>query len=468
MNRIPVLPSRLAIPETPPRLFLADHIKGLYDQMRNMDAVVICAPAGYGKTTFLSSFMEANRTEKVRVCWYSLDQEDQKSVVFLDYLIEALFPHDNELWKETHRVLEECGFDRSNIQYMVSVLCQEMWAYYHTDPAISIYIVFEDFHHVSNTPEIAQVVRYLFSNLPPNCSLFITSRYETKLFTEKLKLDRKILEISAEDLSFSTDDIYTFFSDRLDIIHDNTLIEKISQCTEGWIAGIVILYNAYKGSKANDLLKWIDDFGQQASIFNYFSSEILPNMDTNLLDFLVKASFLREFTIVDAETILDRHDVAQLLKQCESMGLFIQKTNTGETSTYRFHALFREVLLSMRPAYISATELESYNLKAANYFLGKKTYSKAIEHLLKCDDVVLINDVLLKESINMDVFEDMDKLHLLFDLLPESIISNNMILLFVKGLTYMHSNYEESSRALRLAFEKSKEEDDFLRLLQHQ
>lgn len=462
MKQKPELQNRLSIPATPLNFHLSARIKNLHQQMQNRRAVLVAAPAGYGKTTLLSTFAAAQNKNTTRVAWYSLEQRDQQADLFFAYLTESLLPSGDNAREETRRILDCCVLDRLNIYRFFSALCKEIWLHYHKHPSVSLYIVLDDYHHIAHIPSVQQVIIYLLHNLPPNCSIYLSSRYEINVFSEKQKLNNGIIEIGAEELRLSANEIYPLYSDISDIKTDSELIERTTEYTEGWAAGIMIMRKALKGSNADYFLKGIESAAGNSSIYNYFSSEVVATIDSNLLSFLLKLSLLREFSAADAQIFLELPDNAvQVLESCIARGLFMQKNCTDDT-IYRFHTLFREVLSRMLPDYFSCEEIKELQLKAANYYLSKKAYRKGIEQLLNCQDPILINEILLEERINMDVFEDIRQLQILFDQLPEDIVANNMVLLFVKGLTNMHIDYEEACRILAMAFEKSRLDGNYL------
>jgi LuxR family maltose regulon positive regulatory protein len=49
--------------------------------------ILISAPAGYGKTTLISSWLQGN---SIAATWLSLDESDNDPIRFLQYLIKAL------------------------------------------------------------------------------------------------------------------------------------------------------------------------------------------------------------------------------------------------------------------------------------------------------------------------------------------------------------------------------------------
>src|SRR5215212_8551402 len=102
---LPLLRTKLYIPPGRPNLVRRAH---LLDRLRNRRArplTLVCAPAGFGKTTLVSAWLNALRAERPdeptlgtppatsanpQVAWLALDDDDNDPLRFLTYLIAAL------------------------------------------------------------------------------------------------------------------------------------------------------------------------------------------------------------------------------------------------------------------------------------------------------------------------------------------------------------------------------------------
>lgn len=73
MNTVPILKSKLIMPELPANFFLTERLKKLHDAMDSSRLVSVCAPAGYGKTTLAVSYLNTRIGLSPRICWYRLD-----------------------------------------------------------------------------------------------------------------------------------------------------------------------------------------------------------------------------------------------------------------------------------------------------------------------------------------------------------------------------------------------------------
>ncbi|MBU2613929.1 AAA family ATPase, partial [Patescibacteria group bacterium] len=64
-----------------------NHLLEILDQGRQLPLTLVCAPAGYGKSTLLSNWLE---TCDAPNCWLSLDEADNDLRQFLSYLVAAV------------------------------------------------------------------------------------------------------------------------------------------------------------------------------------------------------------------------------------------------------------------------------------------------------------------------------------------------------------------------------------------
>lgn len=462
MKGIPVVKSKLIMPQKSHFFVLTDRIRRLCLKMHNQNVVMITAPAGYGKTTLMVAALRLyaqesgvgsrdsgknTNSQDCRICWYRLEQEDRDLVVFYAHFLRALFPKEEKVWNDLWESIANYGDIHTQYQYLNAIICRELWAFHKN---IRTYIILDDFQQVKESREITESMQYLVNNLPANCSLFIGTRCETGILTVKQRLEKNILEIGPAELRFSEAELSTLLKESYKVKTNKALIQKIISHTEGWAAGIIILCQALNKDNAYDLDSILDKPEGKDLLFKYFAYEVLRINNPELILFLVKATILREFTAAEAGKILDIENVQQLLTQCEKRGLFIQKI-IGEVTTYRFHGLFREVLLQVQPDYLSGKEIEYFHLKTAQFYIENKNFTKAIEHFIACNNVKLAVELITRESVNLIALEAFEQLRLWFKLLPDEVVNNNAILLLIKSYTYQRGEKEIvilSNRAL--------------------
>ena len=446
MQGIPIIRSKLIMPQPPKVIMASERLRRLSAAMRAMRAVIITAPAGYGKTTLLVKTLNECRSGDGRVCWYRLDQEDEDLAVFYTHLVETLFPEAGQAGEEVRSDLAGCDDIFARYQHLNALICQELWDRYARCPDAKTFIVFDDFQHILDSHEITDTVRFFSDNLPDNCTIIVSSRWETGLFVGKRMLSGGTLEISRDDLRFSEEELSAFIEEECGFIPNTGLLQKIMLHTEGWAAGIILVCQMLRLNGADQTGSFLDESGEKEPFFLYIAAEALKTIDDKLLFFLAKAAILQEFTATEARVICEERDAANLLKLCERKGLFIQKI-AGPETTYCFHSLFRESLQQIQPLYLSPEQVQGYHLKAADYYLEHRSFDRALEHFILCGSVDRAVSLVTKESARLIALESLDQLRMWFRILPEAVVSGNGHLLFFKSYIFQH---RDNGGALRL------------------
>jgi ATP/maltotriose-dependent transcriptional regulator MalT/DNA-binding SARP family transcriptional activator len=436
-----------------------ERLRRLSAAMQARSAVIITAPAGYGKTTLLVNALNGCRSGGCRVCWYRLDDEDGDLAVFYAHLVEALFPEVEQAGDEVRSDLAGCSDIFARHQYLNALICQELWDWHARCPHAKTFIVFDDFQHVQDTPEITDAVRFLSDNLPDNCTIIVSSRWETGLLAGKRMLSRGTLEISRSDLCFSEDELAAFIEEECKIMPDSGLVRKILLRTEGWVAGIILVCQMLSLNGADRAGDFLDRSGEKEPFFEYIVAEVLKTVDDRLLHFLVKAAILHEFTASEAGAICEEDGAADLLRQCERKGLFIQNIS-GPKTTYCFHSLFREFLQQIQPRYLSPEEVRHCHLKAAAYYIEDHNFSRAVEHFIACGSNDQAVALIMRESARLIAFEAADQFRLWFRQLPGEVISGSGHLLFIESFIHYQRDLDHSLNLLKQALTLFQQTDD--------
>ena len=461
MKGISILKSKLTMPQFPDSIVISERINKLIKAIHKKNAVIITAPSGYGKTTLMIASLNLLKEKNCNICWYRMEHDDRNLAVFYAYLFEALFPNDDPQWEETRRTLDNFADHQSQYRYLNAIICQELWAYCNKHPDTKTFIAFEDFQHAHVSQEISESLAYLICNLPDNCTVLLSSRENVDILTEKQKLEKNILEINQNSLCFLDKEITTLLTKTYQINANEKLIQQILNCTEGWIAGIIMICRILSDSVAVEEDCLLAKPWQKTKLFNYITSEVLKTVDADMLQFLIKTATLHDFMIEEAEQIFEIANVAHLVSQCEKKGMFIQKIIRNNI-TYRFHGLFRDALLQLQHEYMTVQDIKNLNLKVAAYYLEHRVFGRAIEHFILCDDLNSAVELITRESVSLMTFESIEQLRLWLNPLPEEVIEQNPNLLYIKSFTYQQAKGNQMIPLMEKALVKFKEIGDLI------
>jgi len=84
-----LLRTKLAIPPARAELISRPRLSEKFNTGLSQSLSLICAPAGFGKTTLLSDWLSSETGQTFPLAWVSLDEDDNDPGRFLSYLLCA-------------------------------------------------------------------------------------------------------------------------------------------------------------------------------------------------------------------------------------------------------------------------------------------------------------------------------------------------------------------------------------------
>ena len=85
-----LLATKLMVPSPPHVLIARPRLSALLNEGLQRKLTLLSAPAGFGKTTLLSTWVRSRPEQDAPVAWVSLDESDNDPVRFWSYLLTAL------------------------------------------------------------------------------------------------------------------------------------------------------------------------------------------------------------------------------------------------------------------------------------------------------------------------------------------------------------------------------------------
>ncbi len=341
--------------------------------------MLVSAPAGYGKSTLLSSWLSQVEFPAV---WLSLDDQDNDLSRFLAYLTAAfreIYPAVDQIYESTP------GFNQQ----------LEIEAY--LTPLINLlalvkkpFLVILDDYHLIQDQKVHQAVSFLLDNRPKPLHLVISTRADPPLPLARLRARSDMLELRMADLRFTLQEATDFLNHTMGLNISAEDAVRITKRTEGWIAGLQMA--ALSMQNTHDLSGFITAFtGSHHYIFDYLLEEILGQQSPEVHRFLLCTSILDQLTASLCDSVLEGDEApvptrssSIILEELEHSNLFIIPLD-HEQRWYRYHPLFAELLRGYlqknNPAQIPV--LQS---RASIWFEGQGMISEAIRHSFAVND----------------------------------------------------------------------------------
>jgi LuxR family transcriptional regulator, maltose regulon positive regulatory protein len=378
----PILATKLYIPRPRPNVIIRPRLLERLNEGLHGKLTLISAPAGFGKTTLLSAWVE--RIDR-QVAWLSLDDQDSDPARFLTYLVAALQTIAADIGEGVLRALYSP--QPPPPEAMLTALLNEL-----TTLSDQFILVLDDYHVIEAKP-VDQALTYLVEHLPPQMHLVIATREDPPLPLARLRAQGQLTEVRAADLRFTTSEAAAFLTQVMGLTLSAQDIAALEIRTEGWIAGLQLAALSMQGQK--DTTGFIQSFtGSHHFVLDYLVEEVLGQQPERIQNFLLRTSILDRMCgpLCDA-VVLDPTAIGQeTLEYLEHANLFIVPLD-NERHWYRYHHLFADLLRQrLQQSITSSTgdaqsQVNELHLRASVWYEDHGLELEAFQHAVAAHDV---------------------------------------------------------------------------------
>jgi len=399
-------------------------IERLNASLRQCRLTLISAPAGFGKTTLVASWLSAptrqgGKTES-RVAWLSLDENDNDPARFLTYLLAALQQIDVQIGQAALAMMQAPQPPAPDL--FLTSLINDIAAT--PQPFI---LVLDDYHLIHTLP-IHQQLAFLLEHQPPQMHLVIASREDPPLPLSRLRARGQVMDIRQGDLQFTPEEATDFLRRTMALELLPADIAVLQRRTEGWIAGLQLA--ALSVQHSDDPRRFVAEFaGSQRYILDYLVEEVFQRQAPGVQDFLVRTSIFDRLTAPLCDAVTGRDDSRQVLLALEQANLFIVPLD-GSRQWYRYHRLFRDLLRTQEEGLNRA----ALHLRAACWYEQNGFLEEAMDHALAAenwDEAERLMQGAATMVINNGQFITLARW---LDALPEERLRRSAALAALKGL----------------------------------
>ncbi|MGD1993579.1 MAG: hypothetical protein PVI59_10325, partial [Anaerolineae bacterium] len=332
----PLLKTKLHIPPTRPERVSRPHLIDRLNTGRHRKLTIISAPAGFGKTTLLSDWI--NQLDSP-AAWISLDESDNDPTHFWAYFVAALKGIQVDV-EDVSQVM----FQSPRLPPVESTLTPLV---NQLDMVSRPFVLVLDDYHVIETPAVHEGLAFLLKHLPPQMHMVIATRVDPPLPIARLRGRAQLTALYQADLRFTSEEATDFLNQvmGLDLSAEN--VTALEQRTEGWIAGLQMAAISMRGH--DNAASFVRAFtGSNRYILDYLSEEVLRQQRQYVQTFLLQSAVLDRLSGPLCDAVIGTADPAAIdaqsvLEYLERANLFIVPLD-DERRWYRYHHLFAGLL----------------------------------------------------------------------------------------------------------------------------
>ena len=377
---------------------------------------LISAPAGYGKTTAVLDWL---RHIVSKYTWLSLDHNDNDPSRFLSYLVAALQKVAPELVVAVAGLMG--GPQQPGFETLLEILINDL-----AKSQEQLILVLDDYHLITNK-SIHAGVGFLIEYKPPALHLVLTTREDPPLALARMRVRNELTEIRASDLMFRQEETERFMRSTMGLNLTERVVQVLEGRTEGWIAGLQLAAISLQGKDEQGIEAFIQSFGgSHRYVIDYLVEEVLQEQSAQVRRFLCQTAALVRFCPALCEAVTGHHDSRELIKQLESLSLFIIPLDENRR-WYRYHHLFGNVLSGE----LAPREREEVYYRAARWFESAGLVEEGIKYALGAKDMDLAGRLMAKAAPGLFQRGEMTTiLEWTGELTPEVLLGNVELALY--------------------------------------
>ncbi|TME12857.1 MAG: NACHT domain-containing protein [Chloroflexi bacterium] len=370
-----LLATKFFIPSSSHALIPRPRLIELLNTSLECPLTLVSAPAGFGKTTLLSTWVQSLSPERPRIAWVSLDEGDNEPVLFWMYVLTALDSQQPGLCTQlvTYLQTQQAPPLRSVLQTLINRLAEQS----------EQFLLFLDDYHLVTEQAVHTSLTYLVEHLPPQLHLILATRADPPLPISLLRARGHLLEVRTDQLRCNPDEVMAFLKKSARIQLSQDMVEEVATRTEGWLVGLQLLGLSLQGhADPGDLLEEVS--GSQRYIFDYLIEEVFQSQSASVQTFLLYTSILKRLSAPLCDAILQQSGSQQMLEQLERANLFVVSLDT-QRRWYRYHALFTEALRhrleQTQPAFVPIL-----HHRASQWYAQHGRLNEAISHAITAQE----------------------------------------------------------------------------------
>ena len=378
-----LLATKLFMPVSLGTLISRPRLHALLDKALEHPFTLVSAPAGFGKTTLLSTWAQALAADTLRVCWLSLDEEDNDPYLFWTYVLSALQTQDPQHFVPLLTQLQSPSPPplKSLLTQLTNLLVESNHRFV---------LILDDYHLITEE-QVHTTLASLVEHLPAQLCLILATRADPPLPIPVLRAKQQAWEIRTEQLRCTPEETRAFFQQVVGIQLPDQTIQEVRGRTEGWLVGLQLLgLSLPEHVDPLTLLQQVS--GEQRYILDYLTEVVLQKQTQEVQRFLLCTSILERLNASLCDAVMEQTGSQAMLGHLERANLFVVSLDS-KRQWYRYHGLFAQALryqLERRHADL----VPVLHMRASQWYAQHQQTTQAILHAFEANEWHWVADLI--------------------------------------------------------------------------
>jgi LuxR family maltose regulon positive regulatory protein len=369
--------SEFLLKTTPPRIARAAleriPLKRAWADALDRTALVVVAPAGFGKTTLLAQGRRAWLKRNALVAWLTADPRDEPARFTLAVL-HAMRAASGKAGFEI-MASQYAGGSEHHLEALTTLLREIVRL------ATEVVLVVDDAERLPPST-VTETLQYLLRNAPHNFHVAIGSRVPLSLGTSDLVAKGNLANLEARDLRLELSESIAILAGRFGPRLSVDDCARLHDAVDGWPLGLQLA--AATIEREADLGAAIDALSaRHGDIERYFFELLLTRVPAMTADFLVRVSILGHLNA----------DLCEAVTGCATADAYLSKlmvetpilVQAGLEDWVRPHPLARDFLMQ-RFERLPIDEQRDLHRRASRWFADHERFHEAACHALEAGD----------------------------------------------------------------------------------
>jgi LuxR family maltose regulon positive regulatory protein len=370
-----LLATKFYAPTSPGTLIRRPRLHALLNKSLKSPLTLVSAPAGFGKTTLLSTWAHSLPATQARVAWLSLDEEENDPQLFWTYVLSALDQQQPERFTPLFKALQSA--QAPSLQSILTSLINLT-----LESCEHLVLVLDDYHVITEQ-QVHTTLSYLVSHLSPYLHVILATRVDPPLPLSLLRTRGQLLEIRTEQLRCTAEETKAFLQQVMALQLPDQILQEVRSRTEGWLVGLHLL--ALSLPEQVDPLTLLEQVsGEHRYILDYLTEVVLQQQPAEVQRFLLCTCILERLSASLCDAVMEQMGSQEMLQHLERANLFVVSLDS-KRQWYRYHALFAEALHSRLER--SFTDLvPTLYARASRWYAQHNQTPQAILHAFKAKE----------------------------------------------------------------------------------